>query len=167
MKFNEKQPETTLAPTDGWPVDAMPVHVTYWISECRYILRRALTTREAQRGAILAGIDMRLKGQPLLPYHAEEITRRLARGDQVRELVDGWHERHRLGAIAAGKSWRSREDVACRPRYLSALCDLGLLPAPCFAIAEWLGERFTKRKKIDLDQRMAQANDSVESGDWG
>ena len=148
-----------------WPADAMPSAVTWWISECRTILGRALCSPALQEGCIRAGLKVRNSGGPVTPAQEQEIRDKLARGDRVRELAGQWHDQHRRQRGA-----RSRTDMICTPGKLSLLASLGLLPRVPDAVRAWMAEgrgASTWKRPVDLEQRQTEAAAAVEAGSWG
>ena len=148
-----------------WPANAMPPAVTWWISECRVTLKRALCSRSLQDGCLRAGMKVRNGGGPTTSGQEQEIRDKLARGDRVREMADQWHAQHR----AMGGT-RTREDVICSPGKLSLLASLGLMPRIPDAIRAWMQEQrnsSTWKRPVDLDQREAEATAAVAAGSWG
>lgn len=132
-----------------------------WMGDCRIMVRNALCGREVQRKCIVAGLGVRNKGGPITEQQQEEIMRRLARGDQLRQLAADWQILDQRNC-QTGRTI-STEQATMQPRRLAYLSTIGLAPKPPSLIAARLGTE-PRRATIDLDQRMTQATEMVESG---
>jgi hypothetical protein len=150
---------------DAWgndPREPMPSAMTAWIADCRINIGKALCGREVQRKCILAGLGQRNKGGPITEQQQEEIVRRLARGDQLRQLATDWQVRDQA-ACTTGRVI-SLEQATVRPRRLAYLATLELVPAPPAEARAYMGTA-PKRVAVDLHRRMEQAAEMVASGE--
>lgn len=141
-----------------------PTCVMAWIGDCWAVLSRGLPARHIREECIRAGMRARNAGLSITDAQEQQIGKRLARGDQLKEIVAAWQDadQERTGV-------RPTQEQACKRRgRLAHLVELRLLPAPLNPIvAEWLDGRLATRTSVSLDQRMAEASAAVAKGSWG